>query len=251
MQKKIVIIIPAYNEEGSIVKVIESIPSIKGYYQEIIVVNDGSTDNTLLKAEKTGVKVITNKKNLGLGKTFKIGIKKALSQEADIIVNLDADGQYESKHILLLITKLEKEQLDLVIGNRFLDDKELGKNFIKRLGNKVVSIFISKILLKQKEIFDIQSGFRAFNSLLGKFLLNHLNGDYTYTQEMMIAAIMYNFKIKQIPTKFYKRTTGDSRLIKNPFIYLLKILFITFNSYIRIKINQFKAKSSSDPKLHQ
>jgi len=152
MQKKLIIVIPAYNEEKSILKVINSIPFVEGFNQEIIVINDGSTDNTYLEAKKTDAIVISNKENLGLGSTFKIGLQAALDRVADIIVNIDADGQYDSNHIPILVRTLEIGNLDLVLGNRFLDDRELGKNFIKRLGNKNISIFNSKILLRQKEI---------------------------------------------------------------------------------------------------
>ncbi|MHA1440227.1 MAG: hypothetical protein ACTSPD_21980, partial [Promethearchaeota archaeon] len=124
--------------------------------------------------------------------------------------------------------------------NRFLNDKYLGNNLLKRWGNKFISIFISKILLKQTEIIDIQSGFRAFNRRLAYFLSYYLSERYTYTQEMMILTSIYNFKIKQIPIFFYMRTSGKSRLIKNPFIYLFKILLITLRTYVKCKIKNIK-----------
>ncbi len=241
MLKKLIIIIPAYNEEKSILKVLNSTPSLNGFNQEIIVIDDGSTDKTFEEAKKTNAIVISNKVNLGLGRTFKIGLQTALDRGADIIVNIDADGQYDSNHIPILVKILDREKLHLVLGNRFLDDRELGKNFIKRLGNKIISIFISKILLKQKEIYDIQSGFRVIDKKLAKFLINRLSGKYTYTQEMMIITLLNEFKVKQISTRFYKRTTGKSRLIRSSIIYLLKILVITLKTYLKTKIERYKA----------
>jgi len=239
--KKLVIIIPAYNEEKTISDLIEKIPKLQNFIQEIIVIDDGSTDHTLYEAKKKKVRVISNERNLGLGRTFKKGLEEALKVGADYIINLDADAQYNPNYISILLKKLIDEEVDLVIGNRFLDDIELGKNFIQRLGNKILSILLSKILLKQKEIYDTQSGFRAINKKLAKFLIDHLSGRYTYTQDMMILSLLYNFKVKQISIRFYKRETGKSRLIKNPFIYLFKTMLISLRTYLKTKIKRYKS----------
>jgi len=237
---KIVILIPAYNEEKTIRDVIESIPIIEGFTNKIIVIDDGSTDNTAKEVKKTNVKLISNTKNYGLGFTFRKGLSEAIKEEADIIINLDADGQYDSKDILILLRKFLRDDLDLVIGSRFLNDKELGHNLIKRLGNKFISIFISKILLRCKEIYDVQSGYRILNKKLAKFLIHNLSEGYTYTQEMFILSKINNFKISQTPVKFSKRTSGKSRLIKNPFIYLYKIMWLTLIAFILSKIKLMK-----------
>jgi len=229
---KLVIIIPAYNEENDIFKVIKDIPSIPNLNQEILVIDDGSNDNTAEMAASAGAVVISNKKNLGLGRTFRIGLKEALKRHADIIVNLDADGQYESRQIPSLISPVLNNRQDFIIGNRFLGVPKYDRSLIKKWGNKFVSIFISKILLQLDEIYDIQSGFRAFNSNLAKFLVKSLKGNYTYTQEMMILSSLRKFRIKQIPISFYRRSSGKSRLIKNPFIYLYKILGISMSTYL-------------------
>ena len=194
MKKKVVIIIPAFNEEKTISKVIKNIPKLERFKREIIVIDDGSTDNTKFKALKAGAKVISNKTNRGLGYSFRLGLWTALKREGDIIVNLDADCQYNPIYIPLMIKELLDNELNLVIGNRFLDDKEIGHNILKRYGNKVISILISKVLLKCKDIYDIQSGFRVFDNKLGKVLLSSLSARYTYTQEMMILSVLNNFK---------------------------------------------------------
>ncbi|MHA1250056.1 MAG: glycosyltransferase family 2 protein [Candidatus Helarchaeota archaeon] len=236
MSKKIIIIIPAFNEEKTIPEVIRKIQTLKNINnKEIIVIDDGSTDKTRLKAKELNAIVISNEKNLGLGKTFRIGLSEALKRNADIIVNIDADGQYDPLYIPIFVKHLLRTKADLIIGNRFLNDKELGKNFIQRIGNKIISVFISKILIRSKEIYDIQTGFRVITRNLAKFLVNNLHAKYTYTQEMMIISSLFNFKIIQLPIKFYKRSSGPSRLIKHPVIYLLKILIITFKTFIRIK----------------
>ncbi|MGQ4872949.1 MAG: glycosyltransferase family 2 protein [Promethearchaeia archaeon] len=238
MSKKIVIIIPAFNEEKTIAEVIKKIKQLNLLNTEVIVIDDGSNDNTPIKAKELNAIVISNKKNLGLGRTFKKGLSEALKRNAEIIVNIDADGQYDPYYIPIFIKYLINNKADLVIGNRFLNDKELGKNFIQRIGNKLISTFISKLLLRSKEIYDIQTGFRVLKRNLAKFLINNLHAKYTYTQEMMIISSLFNFKIIQLPIKFYKRSSGSSKLIKHPAIYLLKILIITFKTFIRIKIKR-------------
>ena len=95
---KLVVLIPANNEEKSIFKVIKNIPSIVNLKQEVIVIDDGSTDNTLKQAKAAGATVISNFKNLGLGVTFKKGLIISLKNGADIILILDGDGQYNPKN---------------------------------------------------------------------------------------------------------------------------------------------------------
>ncbi len=237
---KLVVVIPAYNEENTILRVIKNIPSIVNLKQEIIVIDDGSTDKTFKLAKSTGVTIISNMKNLGLGFTFKNGLINSLKIGADIIVILDGDGQYNPKNLESLIFPILNNQVDLVIGNRFLYETIYELNFLKKLGNKLLSVFLSKILLKLDQVYDIQSSYRAFNRKIAKFLVRNLKGNYNYAQEMFILCCLYGFKIKQIPVECYKRTSGKSRLIKNPMIYLLKILWVIFKTYLKIKSKLLK-----------
>lgn len=229
----IAIIIPTYNEEKSIYTVIKKIPLISEINQKVIIINDGSTDRTFFEAKKTGVKIVSNKVNLGLGYSFKVGIIEALKENADIIVNLDADDQYDPRQIPRLIAPLLSNKVDLVVGNRFINESSYDEKTIRKLGNKIVSIFISKILLKFDEIYDTQSSFRAFNKKIGNLLVKKLSNKYNYAQEMIILAKLYKYKIRQIAVKCNKRSWGKSRLIKNVFIHLCKIHWISLISYIR------------------
>ncbi|MFW9945463.1 MAG: glycosyltransferase family 2 protein [Candidatus Odinarchaeota archaeon] len=233
---KLVVLIPAYNEENTIFKVIKDIPSIVNLKQEIIVIDDGSTDSTFKQAKHTDATIISNKKNLGLGFTFKYGLINSLKHGADIIAILDGDGQYNPKNLESLIFPILNNQVDLVIGNRFLYETVYELNFMKKLGNKLLSIFLSKILLRLDQVYDIQSSYRAFNRKIAKFLVRNLKGNYNYAQEMFILCCLYGFIIKQIPVECYKRNSGKSRLIKNPIIYLFKIFWVIFKTYLKIKI---------------
>jgi len=235
--KKLIIIIPAFNEEKTISDVIKRIPVIHNLKQEIIVIDDGSTDTTALRAKKAGAHVISNKTNQGLGFCLKEGLIAALKNRADIIVNIDADGQYDPGRIPDLINPILMENVDLVIGNRFLGEIKYKMNIIKKWGNKIISIFISKVLLRLEEIYDIQSGYRSINKNLAKILVKVLTSNYTYTQEMIILSSLLGFKMKQISIDFFQRTSGKSRLIKNPFKYLFKVLWVSVRTYC---INKYK-----------
>jgi len=120
-RQKLVVMIPAYNEEKTIGKVITEIPrKIDGVFEVLVlVIDDGSTDKTAEISLGHGVKVFSNSKNQGVGTTFYKGVKAALKEKADIIVNIDADGQFNSKDIPTLIEPILKGSADFVTASRF------------------------------------------------------------------------------------------------------------------------------------
>lgn len=231
--KKLFILIPAYNEEKSMTTVIGSIPTFSNLERFVVVIDDGSTDNTIRNAKNAGATVLANKQNSGLGTTFKKGLEHAVKNSADIIVILDGDGQYKSTHLSKLIFPLMNNDADMIIGNRYYYN--YGSSFLKKEVNKFISIFISQILLRTKKMHDVQSSYRGFNRKLALFLLNELKGKYNYSQEMFIIAFVNKFKIKQVPVKCFKRTDGSSRLIKNPLLHIFKIIKISLITYFQQK----------------
>jgi len=233
MQKKLFIIIPAYNEENSIVNVIRSIPFIPNCNPQVIVIDDGSTDNTRLIAQNEGVIVLSNPLNLGLAYAFRKGLAFCIENDADILMILDADGQYSPEQIPSLINPLLYGQGDLIIGNRFLKGSEYKEGWIKYLTNFVLSFLISRILLRLRSVYDIQSSFRAFNQDLAKFILCYLKGTYNYAQELFILSSFSGFQIRQVPIKCQERKWGKSRLIKNPFVHLYWILKTSIKVYLK------------------
>lgn len=207
---KLVTIIPAYNEEPTIGTVIEEIPrTIKNVNKvEVLVINDGSTDNTLEEAKRAGAdKIVSHKRNLGLGITFRDGVEEALRMGADIIVNIDADFQYNAKEIQRLIEPVINGRADIVLGDRQIDKIE-HMPLSKKWGNKIATRVVRRVT--GLPIRDAQTGFRAFSR--DAALRLNLTGDYTYVQEMLIQAANKNLKIEQIPVEFRKRE-GKSRLI--------------------------------------
>mgnify|MGYP001583816808 FL=1 len=223
---RVIITIPAYNEEKDIGNVLDEIKEIMdktNYSYKIQVIDDGSKDNTVEIAKKHNAIVYSNKRNIGLAKTFQKEIFYCIKSGADIIVHTDADGQYDPKHIPELIQKVE-EGYDLVLGSRFRR-KLVGMPLLKKLGNKAFSKAISSLI--GIKITDSTTGFRAFTREVAseiKFI-----NTFTYTQEQIIRAAKQKFKITEIPIE--TRKTRESRLFKNPFEYALKAWINIFRIY--------------------
>lgn len=213
----IIVTIPAYNEEKSIGNVVGDIKNIMEeakYNYKVLVIDDGSKDKTAEAAKKAGAVVYSHPYNYGLAETFRTEIKKCLELNADIIVHIDADGQYKAYEIPKLIKEVENGY-DLVLGSRFLGKIE-HMPLLKRLGNKAFSKVISNIT--NVRISDGQTGFRAFKKNVAKL---GIISNHTYTQEQIIRAVRNKFKIKEVPVYFGRRD-GKSRLISNPFEYAMK-----------------------------
>ena len=217
---KIIITIPAYNEESTIGTVIQGIKQTMiqtKYDYEIIVVDDGSTDRTAENARKAGAIVFSHPYNYGLAETFRTEMEKALQSDADIIVHIDADNQYRANEIPKLIEPVEKGEADLVLGSRFMGTIE-EMPVMKRWGNIAFSKVVSQI--SGIKITDAQTGFRAFTREFAEKIT--IISTYTYTQEQIIKAVRNKFKVKEVPIYFAKRQLGKSRLMSNPAEFAIK-----------------------------
>ncbi len=215
---RIVVTIPAYNEEktlGGVIKKIHEVMKNNRYDYTVLAVDDGSEDGTAKTAKKAGAVVFSHPKNYGLAETFNTELKKALELKADVIVHIDADDQYRPEEIPKLIKEIGNGY-DLVLGSRFKGKIE-SMPLIKRLGNKAFSKVISNIT--RTKISDAQTGFRAFTKEVAEKI--NIISDHTYTQEQIIKAIRQKFRIKEVPIYFGKRD-GKSRLISNPFSYAVR-----------------------------
>jgi len=216
---RLAITIPAYNEEKTIEKTVREIKKVVGknkYDAKILVVDDGSVDKTAAVARNAGALVFSHPRNYGLAETFRTEIEKCLELKADVIVHIDADGQYVANEIPLLIREVKKGA-DLVLGSRFKGKIE-EMPFIKRIGNKAFSVVVSNIT--GMKISDAQTGFRAFTKKVAQGL--KIISNHTYTQEQIIRAIKHKFKVVEVPITFKKRVHGKSRLMGNPFGFAIK-----------------------------
>ncbi|MBU1177535.1 glycosyltransferase family 2 protein, partial [Patescibacteria group bacterium] len=223
---KLFIIIPAYNEENSIVEVIEKIPkNIEGVDEiKILVINDGSTDDTIKKVKlETNASIISHCQNKGVGAAFHSGIDYALEEKANIVVNIDADGQFDPSDISKLINPILKNQADFVTASRFIDNNFIPKmSKTKFWGNKKVACLISWLV--KKKFYDVSCGFRAYNK---EALLNlNLFGQFTYVQEVFLDLSFKGLRIKEIPIKVKYFSGRKSRIFKGVFHYAFNTLKI-------------------------
>lgn len=226
---KLVIQIPCYNEEPTLAIALADLPKkIDGIKSiEILIIDDGSTDNTIEVARRNGVKeFVMFQKNLGLAKAFSAGISKALEMGADIIVNTDADNQYCADDIEKLVKPILEKQADIVIGARPIENIQ-HFSFIKKVLQKLGSWVMR--LVSSTKVADATSGFRAFS----KEAASQINvfDNYTYTLETIIQAKAKGMDILSVPIRVNPELR-KSKLIKNIFDYIKRSTFTMIRMFI-------------------
>jgi glycosyltransferase involved in cell wall biosynthesis len=210
---KLVVTIPALNEEKTIGQVVAGVPRhIHGVDEvEVIVMNDGSTDATAERAAEAGALVVTLHNRPGLGKVFGTGLERAMRRGADIIVNIDGDGQFDPGDISKLVHPILEGEADFVTCSRFADPA-LRPTMppVKYWGNKVVTSIINWVC-GGTTFTDVSCGFRAFNREAAYRLT--LFGRFTYTQETFIDLFAKGLRMAEVPLKVRGvREHGKSRV---------------------------------------
>ena len=208
---KLIIQIPCFNEADTLPATYEDIPKIIPGISEIetLIINDGSTDNTVEVAQKIGVNhIIDNKSNRGLARTFEAGIEHCLKLGADIIVNTDGDNQYNGADIVKLVKPILEGKSDVVIGDRDTNNIEHFSWFKKRLQN-VGSAFIRK--LSHTNARDTVSGFRAYSREAARKI--NIVTDFSYTLENLIQLGHEQLRIESVIIRTNKQLR-KSRLFK-------------------------------------
>ncbi len=224
---KAVVMIPAYNEEKTIGTVIKGIPHDFADQIEVLVINDGSDDNTLKVAKKSGAnKVVSHKRNKGLGHAFKTGINNALKMGADVIINIDADGQFDPKNIPKLVKPIVDKEADMVTCTRFTE-KTPKMPKIKQFGNKRFTNLVNR--LTGEQFTDTQCGFRAYSREAALRLT--LFGGHTYTQEVFLDLVYKGMQIKEIPCKVRGERVGKSRVVSSIPAYSIRSFLLMIRAY--------------------
>jgi glycosyltransferase involved in cell wall biosynthesis len=227
---KLVITIPAFNESRSIEGVIRGIPkNFQGIdCVQILVVDDGSTDNTSELARNAGAKVLSHIKNLGLGLAFSDAVKGSLLLGADIMVVIDADGQYAGMDIENIIRPIIDKRADFVSGSRFLNGAIPSMPKIKFLGNKIMAGAISFVC--GRKFSDISCGFRAYSR---EALLNlNIFGGFTYTQEVILNLYFKYFTMFEVPVGVKYFSVRKSHITGNLPRYILNTIKIIIRTII-------------------
>lgn len=228
---KVLIIIPAYNEEENISTIIDSLCQKYPQY-DYLVINDCSKDSTvkILKAKKANY--LDLPVNLGIGGGVQTGYIYALYNNYDIAVQMDGDGQHLPEYLDTIIAPILNDEADVVIGSRFIQKEGFQSSFLRRLGIK----FLSKIiyLLTGKKVLDVTSGFRAVNKKCIELFSQNYAQDYPEPEAIIFSAL-HKLRIFEVPVIMREREGGESSISGfKSLYYMIKVsLALVFASIAR------------------
>lgn len=223
----VVIVVPAYNEEKTIARTVETLRQLAGRLPHVrlrtFVVDDGSRDRTAKNAEEAGVdRLVTHKTNRGLGAAVRSGLHAARVAGADIAVKFDADCQHDPEDVARLIEPVLADEADVVYGNRF-GRIEYRMPLVRRMGNAVFTRLMA--WLTGWPLRDSQPGiFAVHRTYLERF---YIPGDYNYTQQILLDAYHLGLRFQHVPVAFKQRTSGASFVsFKYPFKVLPQLVMV-------------------------
>lgn len=226
----LLVMLPALNEAKTIVDVISRIPkTIDGIGQvAVLVVDDGSSDNTAELARQAGADVLSHAKNRGVGAAIQTGLSEAIRRNVDFVVNMDSDGQFDPTQIASVLAPVVEGRADMATASRFLDPKLVpAMPIVKRWGNYGMSWLVS--MLTQGQYADVSCGFRAYSR--EAMLRLTLSGNFTYTQESFLVLAAKGLRIIEVPLEVRGvREHGKSRVASSLFRYALRTTGILFAS---------------------
>lgn len=231
---KILMIIPAYNEEENILNTVNDIKNYKKIDLDYVVINDGSCDNTRKILVDNDINFIDLSNNLGIGAAVQTGYKYAYYNDYDIAIQFDGDGQHDINYVDKLVETISKDKCDMVIGSRFVgDDSKFKSTRIRRVGIKLLSYLIR--LFTGKSIKDMTSGYRAVNKkIIEKFALDYV---FEYPEPITnLQVVKDGCNVKEISVSMKERKFGKSFV--NPYTsiyYMINVMFYMFMIGINIR----------------
>ncbi|NLE65758.1 MAG: glycosyltransferase family 2 protein [Elusimicrobia bacterium] len=221
MNKKILVIIPAFNEEGAIVATVRDVRSLP-FSVEVLVVNDGSRDRTAAVAADAGAVVVSLPFNLGIGGAVQTGYRYALDRGFDIAVQVDGDGQHDVAYLKRLVDPVLSGLVDMAIGSRFLsDEKGFRSSFFRRVGIRFFRRLIA--FLTGFQATDPTSGFRACNARLIRIFAGYYPSDFPEPESIVVARRL-GATLCEVPVVMRPRRSGKSSIgrIRSPY-YMIKV----------------------------
>lgn len=227
---KILVIVPAYNEEGCIKGVIEDLRN--NFPQgDIILVNDGSRDLTSDIAKGLGVNVIDLPYNVGIGGAMQTGFRYAIEEGYDVALQFDGDGQHNADQIEKILKPFLSNSADLVVGSRFLSEGGFTSSVQRRIGSKILSFVVSAII--RQKITDTTSGFRVYGRKTLEFFGSIYPEDYPEV-ESFILAHKKGLRIKEVASEIGPRTGGKSSITFSQAVYyMVKVMLAIFVDLIK------------------
>lgn len=234
---RLCVIMPAYNEAKSIRHVLLRVAQHVDR-EDIVVVNDGSTDDTSQVARTCGVTVLDLPYNLGIGGAVQTGLKYAVLHTYDIAMQVDADGQHDPDFIPKLRGVLSQDPaIDMVIGSRFKASTRYRSSIMRLLGIRIFSWLIG--IVTNKVIYDSTSGFRVYGSRALRYLADHYPSDFP-EPESIVMVLNRGMKIKEVPVEMNHRATGDS-IVSHDVSF--KAAYFVLSNSIAILISSLKART--------
>ena len=238
MPLKTLVIIPAYNEEARVTRVVRGIAQHIPH-ADILIVDDGSVDNTREVALRAGAKVISHPFNLGYGGALQTGYKYALNKEYEIFIQMDGDGQHDPSFMVDLLAVISKGEADIAIGSRFLQTRAIGSKdepyrapFMRRLGMRFFGM-LSSLLIQQK-VTDPTSGYQAMNRKVLEWVSSdRFPCDYP-DADVLIMLHRAGFRIREVPVRMFENRDKKSMHSGwRPLYYIFKMLLSIFVTLMR------------------
>jgi hypothetical protein len=226
----VLVILPALNEAASIAKTVTRIRQ-QVPQADILVINDGSKDNTAEVARAAGALVLSLPCNVGIGAAVQTAFKFAMQYQYEVVIRNDGDGQHDPTYISRLMQTLCDEQLDVVIGSRFLQDGDYGTPPLRRLGIGVICVVLRRIT--GWHITDPTSGFNAYNQRAIRLFSQHYPHDYPEPEAIMLMH-RSGLKMREVPVQMLPREHGTSSItpIRSAF-YMFNVLLAILITLLR------------------
>lgn len=219
--KKVLIIIPCYNEEDNIERVVGNI--INNYPQyDYLIVNDCSKDHTEEICKENHYNYVSLCTNLGIGGGVQTGYQYAVRNDYDVAIQIDGDGQHNPDYIEKLVQELFENHMDMVIGSRFIENQGFQSSFSRRFGIKIINGTIA--LCCGAKVTDATSGFRVCGKEMTRFFAQNYAQDYP-EPEAIVSAVLNGYKVGEMPVVMNERVGGESSIngLKSMY-YMLKVI---------------------------
>ena len=221
--KKVLVVLPAFEAEKTLEKTFDAIP--KDVVDDILLVDDGSSDETINVARRLGIRTYGHEQNRGYGGNQKTCYSRGLETDADIVVMLHPDYQYEPRLIAAMAAMLASDTFDVVVASRILGNGALagGMPLYKYIANRFLTAFQN--LLVRSKLSEFHSGYRAFTrEVLKKLPLNANSDDFIFDNQMLTQAVAQNFRIGEIscPTKYFPEASSIN--LRRSLIYGLGVI---------------------------
>ena len=224
---KCLIIVPAYNEGKNIYKVVKNIKYFNPNV-DVVVVNDGSKDDTYFEAQRAGAKVIDLKYNLGIGGAVQTGYIYALNKNYDLAVQIDGDGQHDPRDLEKLIENMKSDKCDMIISSRFIEKTDYKPSIFRNAGIKYFSKLVS--MLCGRAYYDTTSGYRIVGKNGIRLFAEYYPADYPEV-ETIVYACKHGLKVKEVGVNMQARCEGKSSItpVKSVY-YMIKVTIATLSA---------------------